>query len=66
VELGGVATPVEGIYYFTNSQKDDNDYNNYRGISLLSTAYKILYNILLARLIRHVNEDTNDHRCVPS
>jgi hypothetical protein len=30
--------------------------NNYRGISLLTTIYKILSNILLARLTPYVNE----------
>jgi hypothetical protein len=33
-----------------------NDSNNYRGISLLSTAYKILSNIILARLNPHVKK----------
>jgi hypothetical protein len=37
--------------------------NNYRGISLLSTAYKILPNILLARLTPYVNEIIGDHQC---
>jgi hypothetical protein len=39
------------------------DCNNDRGISLLSTAYKILSNILLARLTPYVNEIIGDHQC---
>jgi hypothetical protein len=39
------------------------DCNNYRGISLFSTAYKILSNILLARLTPYVNGITGDHQC---
>jgi sorting nexin-29 len=37
--------------------------NNYRGISLLSTAYKILSNILLARLTPYSHEIIGDHQC---
>jgi hypothetical protein len=40
---------------------DKTDCNNYQGISLLSTAYKILSNILLARLTPYVNEIIGDH-----
>jgi hypothetical protein len=32
-------------------------------VSLLSTAYKILYNILLTRLTPYVNEIIGDHQC---
>jgi hypothetical protein len=39
------------------------DCNNYRGISLLSTVYKILSNILLAKLTAYANEVTGDHQC---
>jgi hypothetical protein len=39
------------------------DCNNYRGIFLLSTAYKILSNILLARLTPYVNEVIGNHQC---
>jgi hypothetical protein len=42
---------------------DKTDCNNYRGISLLSNVYKILSNILLARLTSHVNEIIADHQC---
>jgi hypothetical protein len=42
---------------------DKADCNNYRGISLLSTAYKILSNILLAKLTPYVNEIIRDHQC---
>jgi hypothetical protein len=39
------------------------DCNNYQTISVLSTATKILSNILLARLTPYVNEITGDHQC---
>jgi hypothetical protein len=42
---------------------DTNDCNNYRRISLLPTAYKILSNILLARLTPYVKEVIGDHQC---
>jgi hypothetical protein len=42
---------------------DKTDCNNYRGISLLSTAYKILSNILLARLTPYADEIIGDHQC---
>jgi hypothetical protein len=42
---------------------DKTDCNNYRGISLLSTAYKILSNILLARLTPYVNKIIGNHQC---
>jgi hypothetical protein len=42
---------------------DKTDCNNYRGISLLSTAHKILSNNLLARLTSYVNEIIGDHQC---
>jgi hypothetical protein len=42
---------------------DTTDCNNYRGNSILSTAYKILSNILLARLTPYVNEIIVDRQC---
>jgi hypothetical protein len=42
---------------------DKTDFNNYRGISLLSTAYKILSNILLVRLTPYVSEIIGNNQC---
>jgi hypothetical protein len=42
---------------------DKTDFNNYRGISLLSTSYNILSNILLSRLSPYVDEIIGDHQC---
>jgi hypothetical protein len=42
---------------------DKTDCNKYRGNSLLSTAYKILSNILLARLTPYDIEIIADHQC---
>jgi hypothetical protein len=39
------------------------DCNNYGGISLLSADYKLLPNILLARLNPYVSEIIGDHQC---
>jgi sorting nexin-29 len=42
---------------------DKIDCNNYQGISLLSTAYNILYNVLLVRLTPYVNEIIGNYQC---
>ena len=42
---------------------DTTDCNNYRGISLLPTTYKILSNILLSRLSPYTEEIIGDHQC---
>ena len=42
---------------------DKRDCNNYRGISLLPTTYKILSNILLSRLAPYAKEIIGDHQC---
>jgi hypothetical protein len=38
------------------------DCNNYCGISLLSTSYKMLSNILLSRLVPYKDEIIGDHQ----
>jgi hypothetical protein len=42
---------------------DKTDYNNYREMSLPSTSYKILLNILLSRLSLCIDEIIGDHQC---
>jgi hypothetical protein len=42
---------------------DKTDCNNYRGISLLLSSYKILSNILLSRLSPYIDEIIGDHQC---
>jgi hypothetical protein len=42
---------------------DKTDCSNYRGISLLSTSYKILSNIFLASLSQYVDEIIGDDQC---
>ena len=42
---------------------DKADCNNYRGISLFPTTYKILSNILLSRLVSYAKEIIGDHLC---
>jgi hypothetical protein len=47
-----------------NKKGDKTDGNNYRGISLLSTSYNILSNILLSRLSPYRDEIIVDHQCL--
>jgi sorting nexin-29 len=54
----------ESIIIPIHKKGDKTDGNNYGGIPLLSTAYKILSNILLARLTPYVVEVIGDHQCV--
>ena len=42
---------------------DNTDISNYRGISLLQTTYKILFNILLCRLTPYAEEIIGNHQC---
>jgi hypothetical protein len=53
----------ESIIVPIHRNGDKTDCNNYRGISLSSTAYNILSSILLARLTPYVNEVIGDHQC---
>jgi hypothetical protein len=53
----------ESIVVPIHKKGDKTDCSNYRGISLLSTSYKILSNILLARLTPYADEIIGDHQC---
>ena len=51
------------LMYGFHKKGDKTDCNNYRGISLLPTTYKIFSNILLSRLIPYAKEIIGDHHC---
>ena len=53
----------ESIIVPIHTKGDKTDCNNYTGISLLPTTYKILSNILLSRLIPYAKEVIGDHQC---
>jgi len=53
----------ESIIVLIYKKDDKRDCINYRGISFLSTAYKILSNILLSRLTPYAEEVIGDHLC---
>jgi hypothetical protein len=50
----------ETIIVPIHKKSDKTDCNNYRGLSLLSTSYKILSNILLSRLVPYIDEIIGD------
>jgi hypothetical protein len=52
----------ESIIVPIHKKGDKTDCNNYWGISLLPTTYKILSNILLSRLIPYAEEIIGDHQ----
>ena len=53
----------ESIIVLIYKKGDKIDCNNYRGISLLPTKYKISSNILLSRLTPYAEEIIGDHQC---
>jgi hypothetical protein len=53
----------ESITVPIHKKGNKTDCNNYRGISMLSTPYKILLIILLSRLSPYVDESIGDHQC---
>jgi hypothetical protein len=53
----------ESIIVPIHKKRDKTACNNYREISLLSTSYKLLSNILVSRLDPYIDEITGDHQC---
>jgi hypothetical protein len=53
----------ESIFVPIYKKGDKTDCSKYRGISLLSTIYKILSNILLSRLTPYAEEVIGNHQC---
>jgi hypothetical protein len=53
----------ESIIVPIHKMGDKTDCNNYRGISLLSTSYNILSDILLSWLGPNIDEIIGDHQC---
>jgi hypothetical protein len=52
----------ESIKVTVYKKRDKTDCSNYRGISLFTTTYKVLSNILLSRLTPYAEEVTGDHQ----
>jgi hypothetical protein len=53
----------ESIILSIHKKGDKNDFNNYHGLSLIITSYKILLNILLSSLSPYLDEIIGDHQC---
>jgi len=53
----------ESIILPTYKKCDKTNCSNCRGISVLSTTYKILSNILLSRLTPYAEDIIGDHQC---
>jgi hypothetical protein len=56
-------SPGMSIIVPVHKKGDKTDCSNYRGISLLSISYKIVFNILLSRLSPYIDDMTGDYQC---
>jgi hypothetical protein len=54
---------TESVIVPVHKKGDKTDCNNYRGISLLSTSYEILSNVVLSRLSSYMLKVIGDHQC---
>jgi hypothetical protein len=53
----------ESVVLPIQKKGDKTDCSNFRGVSLLSTSYRILSNILLSGLIPYADEIIGDRQC---
>jgi len=53
----------EAVIIPIHKKGDKMECDNYRGISLLNTAYKIFSKILLKRLLPYVDENIGSYKC---
>ena len=53
----------KGIIYLVHKKGDPLSCNNYRGIFLLNTAYKVVSNIIFDRLLPYVENNIKDYQC---
>jgi hypothetical protein len=61
VSTFGITVPIESNILPVHKKGDKTECSSCRGISLLSTSYKILSNILLSKLIPYIDEIIGDH-----
>jgi hypothetical protein len=54
---------MESIIVPTHKRSDKSDCNNYHGISVLSTSYRILSNTLLSKLSAYIDEIIVNYQC---
>ena len=53
----------ESIIVPVYEKGDKTDCSNYRGISLVSTTYKIIFNVLMSRLTPYAEESIGVRQC---
>jgi hypothetical protein len=59
----GLPDQWKGFIIIPIHKGDKTDCNNYYGVSLLSSSYNILLNILLSSLSRYIDKMIGNHQC---
>jgi hypothetical protein len=63
LKLGRTVSTEEGVTLLMGKNASKTHYSNYSGTLLLSTTYKIVFNIFLLRLPPNTEEITGEHQC---